>query len=341
MQNHILIANIGWSEDYRGGHVEGAMDYVVEHGSGGEAFAFQPGPGGLFYGYVRGGGLARWADIPWLVVFVSKPEGTTGLRLVGWYENARLSGYMTREEYRTDPGFQTVRLRDGSFERHLYNVVTRTAFLVPPADREGLQLPKRHPIGSTGVYYASGVTMPDTARQAAARTRIADWVLDTLPNWRHASRLPASGEIAAAALPGITIPDDGKPGGFSSVAESPDHAALKRWALAHPELVTGYSGRFASDTEVPLPSGDRVDVTYALAAERWMVEVKSWRSSDDDHRRGIYQCVKYRAVAAAMHRGTGLTIRAVLVTQRSLTSALDAERLALDIVHLVVPADRM
>ena len=108
LDDNILIANIGWSSAYEGEPVEGAMGYLVEHGTGAEAFNFRTGPGGLFYGYIRSGGLAKWLDTSWTVVFVSKPDGTTGLRVVGWYENARLSGFLSREEYRHDPDFPRI-----------------------------------------------------------------------------------------------------------------------------------------------------------------------------------------------------------------------------------------
>lgn len=52
------------------------------------------------------------------------------------------------------------------------------------------------------------------------------------------------------------------------------------------------------------------------------VEVKSIRSSDDDLRRGIYQCVKYREVKRAETYPYEADIEAILVTERKLPSEL-------------------
>jgi len=48
--------------------------------------------------------------------------------------------------------------------------------------------------------------------------------------------------------------------------------------------------------EGDLLSGDRIDVLFTRGEEFAVVEVKSCLSSHDDHRRGIYQYVKYREV---------------------------------------------
>jgi len=64
-----------------------------------------------------------------------------------------------------------------------------------------------------------------------------------------------------------------------------------------------------------LLSGDEVDVFFEATNSADLVEVKSRRSADSDYMRGVYQCIKYRAVFRAQREGTtpDLNIRAILV----------------------------
>ena len=80
--------------------------------------------------------------------------------------------------------------------------------------------------------------------------------------------------------------------------EGPEHKALKEYIAAHPNIV-GIVMQSPGAVEYPLPSGDRVDVVFK--GDGWLtaVEVKSHISGRDDIARGIYQCVKYRAVLEA------------------------------------------
>ena len=63
------------------------------------------------------------------------------------------------------------------------------------------------------------------------------------------------------------------------------------------------------------------------------IEVKSRDSNWNDLRRGIYQCIKYRAVLHAQERGSS-SVHCLLVTERELP--LDLIRLAkeLEVKHL-------
>lgn len=49
-------------------------------------------------------------------------------------------------------------------------------------------------------------------------------------------------------------------------------------------------------------SGDEVDVFFQSGLDSFLVEVKSKRSNDADLERGVYQCIKYRAVFLAQCR---------------------------------------
>ena len=84
--------------------------------------------------------------------------------------------------------------------------------------------------------------------------------------------------------------------GWRTGPESDAHRLLKERIAAAPTLV----GLRTSETgaqEYSLWSGDRVDVYFKKAA--FGVEVKAGRCSYDELHRGVFQCVKYRAVLRA------------------------------------------
>lgn len=106
--------------------------------------------------------------------------------------------------------------------------------------------------------------------------------------------------------------------------ESEDHKRLKAHIRDNPSAI-GIRGKVSrARNEAPLLSGDRMDVEFLIGARRVGVEVKSWRSGNADLERGIYQCVKYRAVMIA-ECGFGdddADCEAILVTERELPFAL-------------------
>jgi len=82
--------------------------------------------------------------------------------------------------------------------------------------------------------------------------------------------------------------------------EGPDHLALKNYVCANPQLVGLKLGDPAGQAEYGLPSGDCVDVVFVQKRRIHAVEVKPASSGHDDIARGLFQCVKYRAVMAAL-----------------------------------------
>ncbi|NCN83245.1 MAG: hypothetical protein GW909_00025 [Sphingomonadales bacterium] len=101
--------------------------------------------------------------------------------------------------------------------------------------------------------------------------------------------------------------------------EGPEHLALKHHVRDNPTLV-GLPITFPVGTEEePLPSGDRIDVLFKSAKLLLGVEVKSRISNDVDLIRGLFQCVKYRAVmdAERAFERQKFTVDAVLVVGRA------------------------
>lgn len=131
--------------------------------------------------------------------------------------------------------------------------------------------------------------------------------------------------------------------GFSNEGESEDHKALKEYVLSNPSLVIeGATRGWVGKPEEKFPSGDCVDVVFRKGSSILAVEVKSHISVNADLSRGIFQCVKYRAVALAWQRSL-LEIpdaRSVLVIQRELPSDLAelADRLSVEV--FVVPKEQ-
>ncbi len=110
---------------------------------------------------------------------------------------------------------------------------------------------------------------------------------------------------------------------YGSGGEGPQHKALKEYLCSHPESI-GIRNVVKRDMEFILLSGDRLDVYFEQKnGTRIAVEVKSKTSADDDILRGIYQCVKYKAILDAENKTHGVfsNTRSVLVVEGSLSES--------------------
>ncbi|MBC7283907.1 hypothetical protein [Hoeflea sp.] len=97
--------------------------------------------------------------------------------------------------------------------------------------------------------------------------------------------------------------EDGLPAGgrrYGKGGESEEHRALRLWTKRNPGKIDSRFAGAIAETEFDLLSGDRVDVMLRHRAKWIALEVKSRRSNEADYIRGVYQCVKYRAVLEAM-----------------------------------------
>jgi hypothetical protein len=104
---------------------------------------------------------------------------------------------------------------------------------------------------------------------------------------------------------------------FGGPAESEEHRRLKKYILTHPRQVGAPKRPDIAHDEEILLSADEVDVFFRTKTCAYLVEVKSIRSGKPDFLRGIYQCVKYRAVYTAQSRkkAPSLDVRAILVVE--------------------------
>lgn len=82
--------------------------------------------------------------------------------------------------------------------------------------------------------------------------------------------------------------------------ESDAHRQFKEFVSRNPELVEIRDLARGVEIEHALPSSDTVDILFNTKTMLVAVEVKSALSSDADILRGIFQCVKYRALLDAV-----------------------------------------
>lgn len=104
-------------------------------------------------------------------------------------------------------------------------------------------------------------------------------------------------------------------------SEGPYHKALKEYILKHPKEFDVYEIKEKED-EHTLLSGDRLDVYFKLKDGKHIaIEVKSRISDDADILRGIYQCVKYKAVLSAecLTHGENANVDAFLVIENEMS----------------------
>lgn len=86
---------------------------------------------------------------------------------------------------------------------------------------------------------------------------------------------------------------------YDSGGEGDSHKELKEYIFNNPNVV-GIEEYTEKETEHILLSADRIDVWFKLAdGSNIAVEVKSHKSTEADVLRGIFQCVKYKAIMDA------------------------------------------
>lgn len=102
---------------------------------------------------------------------------------------------------------------------------------------------------------------------------------------------------------------------YGKGGEGENHKKLKEYVYKHPETL-GLTGIIERKTEYVLLSGDRLDVFFVLNdGSKVAIEVKPSTSPDADVMRGLYQCVKYKAIMDAEDNvhGKKANNRAILV----------------------------
>lgn len=104
---------------------------------------------------------------------------------------------------------------------------------------------------------------------------------------------------------------------------SPEHRRLIDRIKKRPRLIGLQLEAYEAVVEYPLRSGDAIDLVLQTEDQLIAVEVKSRRSGPDDISRGIFQCVKYKAVLEAeakLYRDPHI-IRTILALEPTLDHA--------------------
>jgi hypothetical protein len=123
--------------------------------------------------------------------------------------------------------------------------------------------------------------------------------------------------------------------------ESAAHRRLKDFVARNSHLVERTLKPTQTDKEFRFSSGDPVDVLFRNTRHWLAVEVKAANAPDGDILRGLFQCVKYCAVAKAMVavQGGEAEVDAVLVLEGSLPPDLVSVKntLAVRVIERIVP----
>ena len=122
--------------------------------------------------------------------------------------------------------------------------------------------------------------------------------------------------------------------------EGDNHRRLRLWVMNNPDKLKHEYRNVRADTEVELLSGDRVDVVYYGENKTVAVEVKSRDSNRADLRRGIYQCIKYKAVLDAQVLEQSIPVHSLLVTEEELDGELKQLAKKMKVKCLVVPPEQ-
>lgn len=132
---------------------------------------------------------------------------------------------------------------------------------------------------------------------------------------------------------------------FRGGGEGAEHKKLKEFVAANPLVVGLPATTPTGNTEVALPSGDFLDVSFQGKSLWVAVEVKSAISSPADITRGIFQCIKYRAVldAVLLAERRPQNSRAVLVLGGGMPSDLLplANLLGVEFVDRISPGSQV
>jgi hypothetical protein len=116
--------------------------------------------------------------------------------------------------------------------------------------------------------------------------------------------------------------------------ESPEHKRLKEYIAHFPETVGISKGVLRTTLEFILPSLDKIDILFETEDAEWIcVEVKAFDADEPEITRGLYQCVKYEALARALRRDLGEMprVRSLLAMEGSLSPALVTRRDVLNV----------
>ena len=180
----------------------------------------------------------------------------------------------------------------------------------------------------------------DRAAAEVYATSSAEWAALYKKVFRENLRKGELADVRKKGHNGKEVDFGAGPGKYGSGGEGKYHKSLRLWVKDNPDKVRRSYVGARTDTEFHLDSGDRIDVVYHLENRTIVLEVKSRISNDVDLLRGVYQCIKYRAVKCAMDVRTEVPIEAVLVTESDPSGKIKALLKQHSILHFKAPLNR-
>jgi hypothetical protein len=134
-------------------------------------------------------------------------------------------------------------------------------------------------------------------------------------------------------------------GKFNSSSESEAHLRLKHFILNHPNAIGVSDKVIQAQEEYMLPSLDEIDVYFETLEDIISVEVKSIISDETDIIRGVFQCVKYKALLEAQNKVVAKTkpVTSILVIKSTLSDkvAKIAKALDVDVIQIFEHCSKM
>lgn len=192
-------------------------------------------------------------------------------------------------------------------------------------------LPSEGVDGFLGRYVSKSTTDHLTESNRVAMIQRATDEVYAYPRWREVAAYFGV-EVATPENQPIQLEDPPARLG----AESEAHQRLKEHVAAHPELFRRWGEFGKGQIEFRLLSGDEVDVLFENDDHVLAVEVKTADVPVGELTRGIFQCVKYRAVLRAMHDVEGKLTRidVLLVAPQSLSDSQQQAAKRLQIITM-------
>lgn len=180
-----------------------------------------------------------------------------------------------------------------------------------------------------------------------ARRALCDGTQQEIFKWAHWRELLAALGVEPLALGSlplkelVSLIETAVPYG----AEGEDHLRLKEYVARNPSVIQLPLSVPPGKMEAIMLSGDRMDVFFELP-EQWIcAEVKGKQSGEADILRGIFQCVKYKAVLEAQRHYLKAdklpNVRVVLVLAGTLPDSLESvtKVLGIEVISdVIVPA---
>jgi hypothetical protein len=224
----------------------------------------------------------------------------------------------------------------GSIGQALQLLAVEWSENVPPIQCLVINKSKGVPGEGIGIWFGNEVFRKLSRKQQRELVQIESQKIFAYRKWQKV--------LAALGLRPVSVDYSAlltKASIFRGGGESNRHKNLKHFVARHPEAIHLPPTTPNGETEYPLPSGDRLDVLFKDKDDWIAVEVKASLSGLDDIVRGMFQCVKYRAVIEA-YQATKLlsqSARAILVLESSLPNDLITLKniLGIEVIENVVP----